>query len=411
MPLRTASARCSRSKGIAPAVTYTECGDRVVSGLALACRDAGARLRPGTLHDAAEPRRECKHHLVTQAGDGIALSRSYFTDLVAPLLRDRVPEVRYAAARVGAGSDVLGLDDETSRDHDWGLRLQLFVSDASRARVASELEAHLPAEFGGYPVRFGFSGDPVERVRVDVTSVHAFIEQQVGFDPREGASALDWLSLSGQAALQVVGGTVFEDQIGDLTSLREALAWYPDDIWRYIVACDWQRLDQELPLVGRAGARGDELGSRVIAARLAGVAVHLAFVLSRSWPPYAKWRGSVLSRLSGCASIVADLERVFAADGWQDRQAALGDALTGLARLQRECGLPAPVAAVELFWDRPHLQVSRGLVLAVLDGIESAEIRALPVGVGSVEQQSDNVDILLDSHRRRRLAATLGSPD
>jgi hypothetical protein len=64
---------------------------------------------------------------------------------------------------------------------------------------------------------------------------------------------------TGQAALEVVSGAVFEDQTDELTGLRDALAWYPDDMWRYVVACDWQRLDQELPLLGRVGARGDEL--------------------------------------------------------------------------------------------------------------------------------------------------------
>jgi hypothetical protein len=219
---------------------------------------------------------------VTQAGGGIALSHSYYTDLVAPLLKESVPEARYAAARLGPGSVVLGLDDATSRDHDWGLRLQLFVPDAHRARVESALDRHLPVEFGGYPVRFGLSGDPTERLCIDVTSVAAFVEKQLGFDPTGCPSVIDWLSLSGQAALEVTAGAVFEDQTCELTGLRAAFTWYPDDIWRYVVACDWQRLDQELPLLGPAGARGDDLGSRVIAARLVDIAVHLAFMLSRS---------------------------------------------------------------------------------------------------------------------------------
>ncbi|CAI9413735.1 DUF4037 domain-containing protein [Nocardioides sp. T2.26MG-1] len=347
---------------------------------------------------------------MVQTGEGVALSRAYFTELVAPLLRESAPEVRYAAARVGAGSEVLGLDDATSRDHDWGLRLQLFVSEASRGQVESVLDIQLPDEFRGCPVRFGLSGDAAQRLRIDVMSVDAFVEKQLGFDPRGGGSVVDWLSLSGQAALEVTAGAVFEDQTGELTRLREALTWYPDDIWRYVVACDWQRLDQELPLVGRAGGRGDELGSRVIAARLVDIAVHLAFMLSRSWPPYAKWRGSAFGHLRGCSSIATDLGLVLAARSWEDRQTALSNALNGLARMQGQCGLPAPRAAVEPFWDRPHLHLCRDLVPAVLECIESPEVRALPVGVGSAEQQTDNVDILVRPDRRRRLTAgTLGA--
>jgi hypothetical protein len=51
---------------------------------------------------------------------GAELARRFFTDVVEPLLSHALPGLGYAAARLGSGSDVLGLDDEMSRDHDWG---------------------------------------------------------------------------------------------------------------------------------------------------------------------------------------------------------------------------------------------------------------------------------------------------
>lgn len=344
---------------------------------------------------------------VATADDGIALSRSYFEGVIAPLLTQHAPEVRYAAARVGPGSDVLGLDDAMSRDHDWGLRLQLFVDDSDCEQVRSALEQELPARFGGLPVRFGFSVDPTERVRVDVTSVSVFAEQQLGFDPRRRAASLvDWLSLTGQSVLEVVTGAVFEDQTGDLTRLRDALVWYPDEIWRHVVACDWQRIDHQLPLMGRAGARGDQLGSRTIAARIVDVALHLAFMLSRAWPPYSKWRGTLFGHLPGCSAISRDLVRTLDARHWQDRQAALSDALAGLVRLQQEAGLPVPSSAVEPFWDRPFVHLNRSLVPALLETLDP-DVRALPFGVGSIEQHTDNVDVLLKPSLRRSLVESV----
>lgn len=345
---------------------------------------------------------------MTRVGEGIALSRSYYEALVGPLLKRHAPDVRYSAARVGTGSEVLGFDDAVSRDHDWGLRLQLFVPDADRQRLMPVLDHHLPTEFGGHPVRFGFSGDPTERLRVDVQSVGSFAQAHLGFDPGvEAMSDLDWLSLSGQAVLEVVSGVVLEDQTGELTALRETLTWYPDDIWRYVVACDWQRLDQELPLMGRAGERGDELGSRVIAARLVDIAVHLGFMLSRAWPPYSKWRGSAFDELAECSTISPALDRALEAPCWQERQAALRDALTALAEIQRRKGLPAPREVLVPFWDRPYVHLESSLVPALTATIQDPEIQALPMGVGSVEQQTDNVDILTRPHRRRALAASL----
>ena len=186
--------------------------------------------------------------------NGLDLARAYFTELVSPLLRQHFPDLRYAAARLGTGSDVLGLDDAMSRDHDWGLRLQLFVGERDLERVSAALDQQLPQRFRDLPIRFGMSGDPAERARIDVSTLDRFVEDNLGFDPRRDPSPYDWLSLTGQAALEVTAGEIFHDDAGELTAIREALSWWPDDLWRYLVACDWQRLDQELPLMQRAGA-------------------------------------------------------------------------------------------------------------------------------------------------------------
>lgn len=52
---------------------------------------------------------------VVQTG-GVGLAHSYYEEVVAPLLRSRWPGLSHAAARLGSGSDVLGLDDRVSRD-------------------------------------------------------------------------------------------------------------------------------------------------------------------------------------------------------------------------------------------------------------------------------------------------------
>jgi hypothetical protein len=60
---------------------------------------------------------------------GAELARMFHTEVVAPLLARELPRLRYAAGRLGSGSDVLGLDDGTSRDHDWGCWLTLLVDE------------------------------------------------------------------------------------------------------------------------------------------------------------------------------------------------------------------------------------------------------------------------------------------
>lgn len=68
--------------------------------------------------------------------------------------------------------------------------------------------------------------------------------------------------------LEATAGEVFADPIGELTRVREGLAWYPRDIWLLVMAGHWRRISQLEHFPGRTGSRGDELGSRLIAASL-----------------------------------------------------------------------------------------------------------------------------------------------
>jgi Domain of unknown function (DUF4037) len=71
----------------------------------------------------------------------------------------------------------------------------------------------------------------------------------------------------------------FHDPAGELETVRAALAWYPDDLWLWLLACQWRRLDQEEPFTGRTAEVGDEIGSRTIAARLGRDLVRLCLLL------------------------------------------------------------------------------------------------------------------------------------
>jgi hypothetical protein len=338
--------------------------------------------------------------------NGIGLARSYWVHVVRPLLDLELPSVPRIAARIGSGSDVLGLDDEMSRDHDWGLRLQLLVPSTARSRVEDVLTRRLPAEFAGHPTRLWFTAQESSSLTVEVDTLDSLIESRLGFDPRVGGSALDWLALTGQAVLEFTSGEVFEDSEGQLTVLRSALTWYPEDVWRYVVASAWQRVDQELPLMGRAGERGDDLGSRVIAARLVDVAVHLGFLVCRRWAPYSKWRGTVFAQLPLPSQVTGHLTNVLDAPTWPDRGEQVRRAVELLADQQTLAGLPTVAPVCTPFWDRPFLHLNPALVPAIHDSISDPAVRALPIGLGSIEQRSDNVDLLVHAARRRAAVGT-----
>ena len=50
---------------------------------------------------------------------------------------------------------------------------------------------------------------------------------------------------------EATAGAVFEDSAGKLTEARRVLRWYPDDAWLYLLGCQWRRLSQEEPFLGR----------------------------------------------------------------------------------------------------------------------------------------------------------------
>lgn len=301
---------------------------------------------------------------------------------------------------------MLGLDDEMSRDHDWGCRLTLLVDGPDQdavPQITGLLERELPESYGGFPVRFPVTWDPSLSHKVEVATVAGFAASRLGVDPAAGMPVADWLVLTGQSVLEVAAGPVFLDRTAELAPVRTRLRWYPPDVERYVLAAGWQRLSQQMAMVGRTAGRGDELGSRLLGAQLAGDLMWLAFALSRQWPPYAKWRGAAFRVLAVAADLAGPLAAATTAPDWRTREHGLADACEVLLSAQRARGFPAPASAVTGFWDRPFRTVNQAIQEALLAGITDPHVRRLPPGIGSIEQWADSVDVLASPARRRAL--------
>src|SRR5258708_29407524 len=180
---------------------------------------------------------------------------------------------------MGWGSEGGGFDWPRSTDHNGGPRCQTSrgPGDADRAAdITAMLADRLPEKFAGWPTRFPdvTARNPAARHWVEVTELSQWLTDHLGFDPRAGVGLLDWLATPTQVLAEVTSGAVFSDVLeagagasaGGLPAARPALGWYPDDVWRYVLACQWARIGQEEAVPGRCAEAGDEIGSGVVAA-------------------------------------------------------------------------------------------------------------------------------------------------
>jgi hypothetical protein len=338
---------------------------------------------------------------------GIELARRFWHDVVAPIVDDVLPGVPRAAARIGAGSDVLGFDTDRSTDHGWGPRVVVLFDDAfdlareRRIALLKMIDARLPAGFLGHPTRFAASEGGPARHQVMLTTVREWFTLALGFDPRETISDADWLGAPSQLLLEATGGAVFEDTTGELTRARERLRWYPDDVWLYLLGCQWRRIDQEEPFVGRAGEVGDDLGSTVIAARLVRDVMRLCFLIERRHAPYAKWFGTAFARLDCAPTLTPMLRAALSATGWQAREAALVPAYERVAAMFNALGVTEPQEpAVRPFYDRPFRVLGSGRFVDAC--MARTPLRRLGYA-GSIDQFADSTDVLSSAGTARRL--------
>lgn len=344
---------------------------------------------------------------------GLDLSRRFFQEMIRPLLANAFPDVRYAAALLGPGSEVLGFDTEMSVDHDWGPRLFVFLREKDAEQgdaIGNLLSQQLPETFAGYPVSFPTPVEPrtlIERMirpltgpvkhRVIPMTVRKFVRVQLGYELAQSLEAADWLTFPSHALGELTAGEIYQDEVGELTAMRTRFAWYPHDLWLYLLAAGWQRIGQEEHLMPRAGSLGDELGSALIGSRLVRDIMNLCFLLEKQYAPYPKWFGTAFGRLHSAQELAPLLWQAQQAQIWNERTEALAHAYEVLARLQNELKVSRTLpTTVSRFYDRPFPVIHGGrFTQALVQQIADPAVRHIVAQrlIGNINQWSDNTDM------------------
>jgi Domain of unknown function (DUF4037) len=351
---------------------------------------------------------------------GVELSRRFYDEVVGPWLARDFPGLPHAAALLGYGSELLGFDDEMSQDHNWGPRVWICLTEPDFAAHADAIVAGFadaaPERFLDVTVGFdrphlaghGPHWRSDARHGLEVRTLEGMVRDVLGIALGEPLTNRAWLGLADQWLLELTAGAVFHDDDGRLTRLREALAWPPRDVWLFKLACQWRRIAEEQAFVGRTGLVGDDLGSRVIAARLARDAMRMAFLIERRYAPYPKWFGAGFARLPSASELSPILQRALAAETWRPREAALAQAYEALGRLQQARGVPSAIEPrIGPYFGRPFTVINADEIIAALRAkIEDPGLNALPI-LGALDQVTDSTPMIESQGRARAAMAAL----
>lgn len=286
-------------------------------------------------------------HVSSHSTQALELSRAFFQEVAGPALQRLCPQVYRVAAcgRFGYGSECLGLDDEISRDHHWGPRVDMLLpEDVYREegpRMAQALGAVLPATFRGFKLEAGQVGG----AGLSPESLPAFLSRTLGRTTPPQTYA-DWLDLPEEDILHVVNGEVWRDGAGEFTGLRKILqGYYPEPVWKRRIA-HWCRYASGMGLYAlqRAALRGNECYAYSAFGRCLKLTLELAFLLNRTYFPYDKWLYPMFLRLPHLAQELDPLIRQATSPGtsWVQRISLLEQAHDRLDARMVELGVIRP---------------------------------------------------------------------
>lgn len=349
---------------------------------------------------------------------GKTLSEQFFREIVFDILSKEFPGLNYAAGLMGHGSEVLGFDTERSTDHDWGPRVMIFLREGDMdlaEEIMPAMTRHLPKTFKGYPTQFRQVGEGVQVMaeqdpegslnhRVEVYGLHGFFEDYLGISPIKAIGAKDWLTVSSQKLRTIAEGILFHDEIG-MKEIVDRFSYYPEDVWRYILAAEWKAIDEEAPFLGRCGEVGDEVGSHLIATKLLRSAMSLVFHMEQAYIPYNKWFGSAFRQLTNAEEMIPDIQQVLEAKNWQAREKGMLNIYRCLGNLHNQLGLTDPVPVeIAPFHDRPYLIINaEDFAEALTHRIQDQDLLQMKAGLGSINQITNSVVILEDNETVKQM--------
>ena len=308
--------------------------------------------------------------------NGLELSRAFFEEYGRPMLEEQFPQVLpyLAVGLFGSGSECFGYDDAVSRDHDFEPGFCIFLpgEDIVERRTAFQLErayAKLPREFMG--LRRSLV-TPVGGARQGVLRTDEFFSVKIGSANGE-LSLYDWLRIPEYALAECTNGALYLDNYGEVSTIRQNLARYPQD-----VRC--KKLAGNLLLMAQAGqynyprclAHGETAAAQLAVNEFVNAALSVIFLLNERYLPFYKWRFRALRELPLLSESARVLEYLLCTPNDED---------TAQEKLQLMEELASQV--ISLLQDQQLTEAICGDLekhaYSVNDGIEDGDVRNLNI--------------------------------
>ncbi len=251
---------------------------------------------------------------------GLKLSRLFYEDVAAPILRQKLRDhwQSLAFGLVGEGSECFGFDDTLSRDHDFGAGFCIWAPQEqipTLTEAVQEALKALPRTFMSFPVRMHNSADQlaIQRTgqRLGLFSVEAFYARFThGTKPPQ--SWQEWYGIPEHFLSVATNGTVFQDNLGHFSAFRQALLdFYPEDVRK-------KKLASRLSIMAQSGQynllrllqRGDGVGATLACARFIENALAAYFLMHKRYMPFYKWAFKAVHALPQGKDFAALLQKV-----------------------------------------------------------------------------------------------------
>lgn len=240
---------------------------------------------------------------------GLELCRLYYANYGADMIRRQFPEYenRIAVGLAGEGSDCFGFDDQLSRDHDFGPRFCMWLTDEDFEQIGEPLQAAydaLPGIFHGVPRQIS----PERNFRDGVMRISDFYRYLAG-SPEGPENMSAWLAAEDCRLAAAVNGAVFRDDLGAFSEIRDRLKrGWPEAVRALKIAEEAALLMQSGPYnYNRMMSRREWVAAGLERAAWEEHLLRLVHFLNHAYPPHRKWLHKSCGRLDilgGAADIL-----------------------------------------------------------------------------------------------------------